>query len=71
LKAYGPTTLPDISRWWAMRPVNARRLLTQLGDEVVPVEIDGTPHWALAGDLAAIEQSAPSKSVRLLPGFDQ
>jgi hypothetical protein len=71
LKAYGPTTLPDISRWWAMRPANARRLLTQLGDEVLPVEIDGTPHLALAGDLAAIEQSAPSKSVRLLPGFDQ
>ncbi|MET0228238.1 MAG: crosslink repair DNA glycosylase YcaQ family protein, partial [Actinomycetes bacterium] len=57
-----------------------RRLLERLGDEVAPVEVDGTAAYALAADLASPGTDAVdgtglaaggSRTVRLLPAFDQ
>ena len=71
LHAFGPTTLHDMSRWWATSPAIVRRILTQLGDEVHIVNVDGTPRWTLTQHLDELKQARPTKTVNLLPGFDQ
>lgn len=48
-------------------------MLRLLGDEVVPVTVEGTERWLLAADVEPAQRSAAKGSggVRLLPGFDQ
>jgi hypothetical protein len=69
---YGPVPLDEIARWWSEGAVaGARRIMQELGDEVVEVDIDGTPAWAPANAIPKIARHEPAGSVRLLPGFDQ
>jgi Winged helix DNA-binding domain len=82
LAASGPVTREDFARWWGVpSPARGRRLLERLGDEVARVEVDGTAAYALAADLASLGADAGgatelaaagrSRTVRLLPAFDQ
>jgi Winged helix DNA-binding domain len=72
LAAYGPATYHDLARWWGGGGVSsARKWIAALGDEVCPVELDGTPAWLLTADAREVRKPAPQRSVRLLPGFDQ
>jgi hypothetical protein len=82
LAASGPVTREDFARWWGIpSPARGRRLLERLGDEVARVEVDGTAAYALAADLASLGADAVdvtglaaarrSRTVRLLPAFDQ
>lgn len=48
LAGYGPATMDGLARWWGGSTARARRLLTARGDEVVPVDVDGTRAWLLA-----------------------
>ena len=69
---YGPVTREAISRWWfGLTPAATDRLLGELGDEVIPVDVEGHHSWILASDLEAVMGAAPAKVVRLLPAFDQ
>lgn len=71
LRAYGPATAAEYSRWWGpRRPAQATRSFRALGDEAVQVDIEGEAHWALAEDVAAIATREPRGAVRLLPAFD-
>ena len=71
LAAYGPAPREQFARWLGTpSAAQAERLIKGLGDEVVQVTLDGTPAWALAGDIDEIAASAPSGVVRLLPAFD-
>ena len=71
LGVYGPATAAEYSRWWGpRRPAQAIRSFRALGDEAVEVDVEGEPHWALAGQVEAIASTAPPGAVRLLPAFD-
>jgi Winged helix DNA-binding domain len=72
LAAYGPATCHDLARWWGGGGVaTAREWIAALGDEVSPVDLEGTPAWMLAADARKLLRLPPPRSVRLLPGFDQ
>jgi hypothetical protein len=72
LAASGPVTREDFARWWGIpSPARGRGLLERLGDEVARVEVDGTAAYALAADLPELATAGRSRTVRLLPAFDQ
>lgn len=72
LAAYGPATYHDLGRWWGGGGVfNARRWITALGEEVLPVSLDGTQAWMLSTHAREVRELPPIRSVRLLPAFDQ
>jgi DNA glycosylase AlkZ-like len=75
LRTYGPATVEHL-HYWLVDGLSAgrRRLdawLSQLGDRLVAVEVDGTAAYVVADDVAALEASRPSDAVRFLPGHDQ
>jgi hypothetical protein len=72
LAAYGPATCQDLARWWSGGGVTiARQWIALLGDEVSPIELDGAQGWMLAAHARELRELSPSRSVCLLPGFDQ
>jgi hypothetical protein len=66
-----PVTREDVRRWWGVTPAEGGRMLKGLGEEVVEVDVEGEPMWMLREDVEAAAGAAPSRTVRLLPGFDQ
>lgn len=68
--AYGPATRADLARWWGVVPPRANRMLESLGDELVPVEVDGLRALMLADDADEAVRAQPVRTVRLLPAFD-
>ena len=71
LAAYGPGTREQLARWFGTpSAAQAGRWIAALGDEAVPVELGGSPAWALAADLDAMAGARPAGVVRLLPAFD-
>ena len=71
LGAYGPATYQDLARWWGGGGVStARQWIGALGDDAVPVNLDGVQAWMLAAGARELRE-LPSRSVRLLPAFDQ
>jgi Winged helix DNA-binding domain len=72
LAAYGPATYHDLARWWGGGGIStARQWIAALGEEVSPVDLDGTEAWMLAADAHQAHELSPRKSVRLIPAFDQ
>jgi hypothetical protein len=70
-RTYGPAAGPDFVRWWAIPPPQARKLVATIEDELIEVDIEGRRMLLHADDLDAIKEAPRSKSVRLLPAFDQ
>jgi hypothetical protein len=70
LAAYGPATNQDFARWWGGGATQPRQWMAALGEEVTQVDLEGTPAWMLAADIRAAAEAPPTRSVRLLPGFD-
>jgi hypothetical protein len=74
LAASGPVTREDFARWWGIpSPARGRQLLERLGDEVARVEVEGRSAYALVTDLPGLAAATTrgSRTVRLLPAFDQ
>ena len=68
LTRYGPGTREQLAKWFGSpSPAVCGRWLKALGDEVAETEFG----YALADDVEAMEQAAPSGVVNLLPAFDQ
>jgi hypothetical protein len=70
LYAYGPATPGDFASWWGAARADARKLFRALGDELIPVSVDGRDAWALRADADILQAAQPSKAVCLLPSFD-
>jgi Winged helix DNA-binding domain len=72
LAAYGPATREEFARWFGTTsPAQAGRLIEGLGEEVAPVEVEGSAAWMLAEYVTEAEGAGPAGVVRLLPAFDQ
>jgi hypothetical protein len=69
LRAYGPSTRAEFSRWFALEPAIAKRLFEELAGDLAEVEVDGSRRWMLKEDLDAPAEPA-RKAVSLLPHFD-
>jgi len=71
LSGYGPATVQDLARWWGGGGVGtARQWVESLGDEVCPVDVEGSRGWLLATHAAEARDSSSARMVRLLPAFD-
>ena len=71
LAAYGPATREEFAQRFGMTsPAQAGRLIEGLGEEVAPVEVEGSHAWMLAEHVPEAEKAEPSGVVRLLPAFD-
>lgn len=67
--AYGPTTPALFATWFATTPAVATELFDELGDELIPVDVEGKRMWMLARD-AAERIAMPRGVVRLVPQYD-
>jgi len=70
LRAYGPATKSDFTRWWGTWPGVGTRAWAGLAGELAPVSVDGQRADMLAADVDRIQSAASEGSVRLLPSFD-
>ena len=70
LRAYGPATKSDFTRWWGTWRGVGSRAWAGLAGELAPVSVDGQRADMLAADVDRIQSAASQGSVRLLPSFD-
>jgi hypothetical protein len=70
LRAYGPATPKDFTRWWGTWPGVGKTAWAGLAKELAPVSIEGQRADILATDLGRIASTSSEPSVRLLPAFD-
>ncbi|HEY7599717.1 MAG TPA: winged helix DNA-binding domain-containing protein [Candidatus Limnocylindrales bacterium] len=71
--AYGPASERDLMRWWGAAQVKlVRPTIEEIREQLVEVEVDGTPGLMPAMEAAAIARAAPLKGdeVLLLGAFD-
>ena len=71
LAAHAPTSREVYGQWLGVPAARAGRMIQALGDEVTPVDVEGTPGWALTEDLDELRRASPTRTVNLLPAFDQ
>ena len=70
LRAYGPATKHDFTRWWGQWPGVGTTAWAALAKALVPVTIEGVRADVLEADLDQISQAPAEPTVRLLPSFD-
>jgi len=71
LRAYGPATLRDFSRWSGIPMKEAKPIWESLQQELVEVSIEGAKAFIQRADLDELKESRLDKYiVRLLPAFD-
>ncbi|GAA1478977.1 winged helix DNA-binding domain-containing protein [Nocardioides aestuarii] len=75
LRSYGPATPDHVHHWLGSGLSAGRRRLDrwwgELVDELAAIDVDGTTAYVVTDDLESLLASAPTGSVRLLPGHDQ
>ena len=74
LGAYGPATADGFRNWLSRGLIPARRVATwfaELGDGMTAIEVGGEPAYILTEHLDDLAMTKPSRTVRLLGGFDQ
>lgn len=75
VRAYGPTTVERVHYWLGEGLGAGRRRIrtwfAELGDRLVEVDVGGEPAHVLRGDLDALQSTAATNAVRLLPAYDQ
>jgi hypothetical protein len=71
LAAYGPATRVDYSRWSGAPLAHVDETLRSLGPAVTEISLAGAKAWVLTEDVDELMVAEQSKSVRLLPAFDQ
>jgi hypothetical protein len=76
LGAYGPASADAFNQWvcrGVLKKGDLKRWYAEAADagEIVAVEVEGEPLYALASELDALAAAKPFDEVRLLPAFDQ
>lgn len=74
LRAYAPATFDAFGNWLAGGYFGKRRLrawFDALEDRLAEVDVDGERAYVLDEDLDELVTTRPTRTVRLLPGFDQ
>jgi Winged helix DNA-binding domain len=70
LRAYGPATKEDFTRWWGSWAGVGKAAWAGLAGELAPVSIEGRRADLLASDSERIAKQRTAESVLLLPPFD-
>jgi hypothetical protein len=74
-RTYGPATSDHIHHWLGSGLSAGRkrldRWLSELGDRLVAVDVDGCPAYVASEDVESLTTAHPSDVVRFLPGHDQ
>ena len=70
LRWYGPATVKDLTAWAGLGRAQARRVWSDLDDDLVEVAVDAGRAWALREDEAELDSPPPARGVRLLPPRD-
>jgi uncharacterized protein YcaQ len=71
LAAYGPAGPKDLAAWSGMSISEARAGFESVVDELLEVEIDGSPSWVLKSRAAWLDEPREAEVVvRLLPSYD-
>jgi hypothetical protein len=75
LRTYGPATADNLQYWIGNGLAAPRKQLQSwiaaLRDRIAELEIEGTRAMVMGDDLAELEATRPSSTVRLLPAYDQ
>jgi hypothetical protein len=66
---HGPATVKDFTRWATMTIADTKAALTQLGDELEEVDVDGIPHWLHPARVPRRSPAAPA--AYLFPTYDE
>jgi hypothetical protein len=69
VRAYGPVTYAEFAQWFAVPRQLARDVQSDLGSELVEVDVEGDRRMLMADDLSETFTQAET-TVRLLPHFD-
>jgi Winged helix DNA-binding domain len=69
LQAYGPARPKLLADWAGLASSHAKALWERAG-ELIPVDLEGTKAWALAGDEEALTKESQPATLRLLPNLD-
>ena len=68
---YGPVTPKDFVAWSGLKINAARQAWGLVGDQIIPVEMDGKPMWMLKSQLAWLDDFGKNPGIiKLLPRFD-
>ncbi|HTF12148.1 MAG TPA: crosslink repair DNA glycosylase YcaQ family protein [Asanoa sp.] len=74
-RAYGPATPRHVQYWLGEGLGGGRKRIrdwiTDLGDRLAAVRIDGEPAYLLREDLDELTATPATRAVRFLPGYDQ
>lgn len=70
LRAYGPATKNDFTRWWGQWPGVGNLAWAALAKELVTVSVEGQRADVLESDLNRITEAPGEPNVQLLPTFD-
>ncbi|MBA3329061.1 MAG: winged helix DNA-binding domain-containing protein [Solirubrobacterales bacterium] len=70
LRFYGPATPKDLGAWAGIARSHARRLWTEIEDELIEVHVEDRRAWLLAADEADLASPPQAEGVRLLPPRD-
>ncbi len=70
LRAYGPATKADFTRWWGNWPGVGSAAWGGLAQELTPVSVEGARLDLLTTDLESIARAEPDELVVMLPAFD-
>jgi uncharacterized protein YcaQ len=71
LRAYGPATIQDFSKWAGLPMSEAREVSNSLEDELIEVDIEDAKGWLLREDDEQLTNShLDDQILRLLPYFD-
>src|SRR5213593_297839 len=74
LRAYGPADADAFGAFIGSGRIGKRRIRTwfeALGSRLAEVEVGGERRYVLADDLDELMSTRPTRTLRLLPGFDQ
>jgi hypothetical protein len=70
LKAFGPATHRDFSKWSGLSTSDTKQVFNRLAGLAEPVSVEGAPAFILRRDREVLADAAPGREPRLLPSFD-